>query len=393
MQRVSQWRAGRTGELRDPGTGANPASQSGNPLRKTIEVNPLKSSETNATSVSGKLGTINTEKKAASLPPPSPSNILDWRAHVKEKVRQAKEGRTTSLSNKVSRTTDATQKTVRGHLVASALKRLQKTDEPELNTPPRSVGATAPKLNIPDPVLVPSPAQKKLERELPGEHQKPQTSGLTSRPIPASQPPRVQSKPGFKFRISPEVKNQITSTTANQAMFDSPIIDTDIELNNTIKYPSTQVLGLNQDDADDMLVQHTHLYTASPWVRVLAGAWDINLVFLAYLPIFAAYAALKTSVGFESLFILAMLLAATVFAYQIVTLGIADRTLGMALINVRLINTDDETIHITFRQKLLRAWAATIAFLFPPLNIVIMRINRGGLSLPDLVSGTSPVEE
>jgi len=41
---------------------------------------------------------------------------------------------------------------------------------------------------------------------------------------------------------------------------------------------------------------------------------------------------------------------------------------------------------------MLRAWGATLAFICPPINLIIMKANRRGLSLPDLISGTSPVD-
>jgi hypothetical protein len=63
------------------------------------------------------------------------------------------------------------------------------------------------------------------------------------------------------------------------------------------------------------------------------------------------------------------------------------------LLNLRLVNQADRTLPVTRWQKLLRAWGATIAFFFPPLNILVMHSNNFNLSLPDLISGTSPVEE
>jgi uncharacterized RDD family membrane protein YckC len=132
---------------------------------------------------------------------------------------------------------------------------------------------------------------------------------------------------------------------------------------------------------------------ATLWLRTLAAACDYEIVALAYLPIFGAYAMFNTSLGGDAFFILLFLLSAIVILYQIISLLFADRTFGMALLNIRLVNRLDKKTPITRWQKLLRAWGATIAFFFPPLNILVMHSNNLNLSLPDLISGTSPVEE
>jgi hypothetical protein len=47
---------------------------------------------------------------------------------------------------------------------------------------------------------------------------------------------------------------------------------------------------------------------------------------------------------------------------------------------------------VTRRQRLLRAWASTIALLLPPLNLLVRATTAQHLSLPDLISKTVPVE-
>ena len=133
---------------------------------------------------------------------------------------------------------------------------------------------------------------------------------------------------------------------------------------------------------------------ASLWVRTLAGGCDFEIVAISFLPIFAAYATLNTILGFETFFVMLVLLASLTFVYQAVTLTMAGRTFGMALLTLRLIPLEGGAqATITRRQKLLRAWAATIAFLCPPLNLLVKMVNWRRLSLPDLVSQTVPVEQ
>ena len=113
---------------------------------------------------------------------------------------------------------------------------------------------------------------------------------------------------------------------------------------------------------------------------------------MAYLPVFGSYAVLNTSVGYESVMILLVLLAMLTFCYQLLTLTIANRTTGMALLRLRLVNSANREKPVTFTQKLLRAFAATAASFLPPINFLVIQSNPQHRSLPDLISGTSLLE-
>ncbi|MEK7833419.1 MAG: RDD family protein [Acidobacteriota bacterium] len=131
---------------------------------------------------------------------------------------------------------------------------------------------------------------------------------------------------------------------------------------------------------------------ATLWGRTLAGACDFEIVAMAYLPVFGSYAVFNTSVGYESVVILLVLLATLIFCYQLLTLTIANRTTGMAFLRLRLVNSSNREKPVTFVQKLLRAFAATAASFCPPLNFLVIQSNPQHRSLPDLISGTSLLE-
>jgi uncharacterized RDD family membrane protein YckC len=131
---------------------------------------------------------------------------------------------------------------------------------------------------------------------------------------------------------------------------------------------------------------------ATFWVRTLAAGCDFEIIAVSFLPIFGAYAVLNTILEQETLVLMLVLLTSLTFVYQAVTLTIAGRTYGMAMLNLRLISLGEDPELITKRQRLMRAWAATIAFLLPPLNLLVRQSNVRRLSLPDLVSNTIPVE-
>ena len=131
---------------------------------------------------------------------------------------------------------------------------------------------------------------------------------------------------------------------------------------------------------------------ASIWIRSMAGGWDLEVLAVAYLPIFASYATVNTVLARETLVVLAALLVVLVFVYQAVTLLLAGRTFGMAMQQVRLAPLTAGETRIYWHQHLRRAAGATLAFCCPPLNLLARALHRRGLSLPDQFSGTIPVE-
>jgi len=132
---------------------------------------------------------------------------------------------------------------------------------------------------------------------------------------------------------------------------------------------------------------------ASFWVRTLAGGYDFEITALSFLPVFAAYAGLNTVLEIETFLVMLVLFSLLSFFYHGVTMSLAGRTYGMAMLNLRLISLEGEAREVSRKQRLLRAWAATIASLLPPVNLVVRISNRRRLSLPDLISGTLPVED
>lgn len=131
---------------------------------------------------------------------------------------------------------------------------------------------------------------------------------------------------------------------------------------------------------------------ASFWIRSMAGGWDLEVLAVAYLPIFASYATVNTILARETLVVLAALLVVLVFVYQSVTLLLAGRTFGMAMQQLRLAPLAAGETRIYWHQHLRRAAGATLAFCCPPLNLLARALHRRGLSIPDQFSGTIPVE-
>src|SRR5262245_1516936 len=126
------------------------------------------------------------------------------------------------------------------------------------------------------------------------------------------------------------------------------------------------------------------------YARLLAGVCDFEIVFTAFLLIFGSYATLNnaTSFGDESRLLVALLLSAVAFIYQVVMLTFAGRTFGMALLKLNVVNAGGASLPVTFWRKMLRAAAATIVFICFPLYLTAW-LNASRRTLPDLISGTT----
>lgn len=311
--------------------------------------------------------------------------------------------------------------------------------KPELKPAPRVSPPTNPLLpRRTDPFNDQHPAQPSAERPQVKRAEARDTKTLPPRPTTPSVAPttsRAESKlalhptPRDETKIAPQVEtkreaklgqvaSRITLPTADKrpsaALFNpptqrapaaapaaAPVVATDAPLATPPSKPiATQIIGLTPavETAPEpelppfFLAPARDAQTATLWVRTLAGACDFEVVCASYLPLFASYATLDTSLGRESLAIMVLLLATITFCYQLLTLNIAGRTFGMAMLNLHLINRDDEMLPPTRRQRFIRALGATVAFLCPPLNLLATHLNREHRSLPDLCSRTTIIE-
>jgi uncharacterized RDD family membrane protein YckC len=227
-------------------------------------------------------------------------------------------------------------------------------------------------------------------------------SGLRteSEPAPASRilTPRTQPRVTAETKAEPKIESRFERREAELPQ--QPAVDRDAENKHADDQPlagkpltpdkhvDTQVIEIAQ--APEPL-PFPEPAPATLWVRTMAGACDADIIAIAYLPLFWAFAMMKTSVGPQSGFIMMLLLSALVFVYQLVMLTFASRTFGMALFNLHLVNSDDESLVISHRQKVLRALASTFVFIFFPFHLVT-RLSLSRRSLPDWVSGTTVTE-
>jgi uncharacterized RDD family membrane protein YckC len=318
-----------------------------------------------------------------------------WRAKLKERVQEAREKRLRRQTSYDSyrRTGDGVGSSQSNPIVAAALNRIQRSSAASTTRPARSGAFATALAKEVEPEIKPSPAPKPVA----------QVTTTKSETQPET---RVQRTPRnvteFKVRqelkyktdqkiVTPFAKEHTATTQPRFSERDYRKSHTRPTIIRTRKHIKTQIIEIPHFLSDENADQASN--SPSLWVRTLAGACDFELIATAYLPIFAAYVSLNNSLGKEDSIILFILLAAITFLYQVVSLFIADRTCGMAVLRMRLVKTDDEDQPISRGQKFIRALAATIAFICPPLNLLVMRLNWRRLTLPDLISRTSPIEE
>ena len=413
---VNEWRSRKTGDLEKPRQ-TNPMNGPIIVPRKDLveeaEVNLLRFP---AAPPAASAPQARAAAAPASAPAPAESAAYPaWRDQVKEKVRLAREKRSQDAPAEEAAPAieRAQEKLDQNPIVESALRRIRyasysqaatarvarpatqsaalPVEEPPVEAPKPPPPPPSPRASSPPTASNSNPFVKtRTTKDL---AEKPQTRTLTPRTAPATPQPEAPAARPSRTLTPRGTDPERAQTTAPRRDGDSGPLPKFAPLaaptasgaNDSIE---TEIIEMPQ------AVNQWTVPAARPatlWLRTMAGACDFELVATAYLPLFGAYATLNTSLGTEAFFVMLVLLTALVFVYQLATLLVANRTTGMAMLNLRLVNTDDDELPVTRRQKMLRAWAATIAFLCPPLNLLITRLNQPNRSLPDLISGTTIV--
>lgn len=295
----------------------------------------------------------------------------------------------------------------------------------EIKAEPKPTARVTPQTN---PLLARKPATQPVAAPEPKPARPSQPAGTAAVPPPPPPPavrpapPKAQVKPVTEARIEiPPAKPETMPVAESKPIAPVPRVTGELK----VPAPPTPPTAAKQTATKPATEKNTPLPVQKPseteavqpavsrpaakskakdrpatmWLRTLAGACDFEVVAVAYLPLFGAYATLNPAAtlnpgeGRDSLVIMILLLAMLVFCHQLLTLTLADRTSGMAFLNLRLVNLAGADKPVLFTQKFARAVAATAAFLCPPLNLLVMQSNQHRHSLPDLLSGTTLMEK
>lgn len=423
-----------------------PRRSSSIPFEPKIQINHISSPTPSSSKISS----------SAALPSPplaaennaGEDQTPPWRAQLKERVKQARERVTTGPLTTKTEPDEAELDP--NPIVEAALKRIRwashapsaisaprvarnrsqaaaLAEEPQYDIPPQpeieARSATELKLEPkPTAIVKPTPTNPLLARSpntqpvnqpenrplppRPPAAPKPEPTPKIAAPAearielkPAPKPeaqPIVESKPaGLKPRVTGDLKLPLASSAPAPLVVQQQPGNSG-PLTPPRKTVETKIIEIPQSSTATLAVKTkpaAKQQSVTIWVRTLAGACDFEIIATAYLPLFAFYATLNTSLGRDSLTIMFFLLATLTFCYQLLTLTLADRTSGMAMLNLRLVNVAGSGKPIVFTQKFARAVAATAAFLLPPLNLIVMQSNQQRHTLPDLLSGTTLVEK
>jgi uncharacterized RDD family membrane protein YckC len=324
------------------------------------------------------------EPEAPTYPP--------WRAELKERVRQIKEKRAASelIEPKpspvhLSRGGVGEAKLNRNPIVESALNRIRLASRA---TERRRDGETE------------RQRDGETERQRDGETERRRDRERESPSVPPSLRPSVSLSPCPSVATSPlpsvtpslhqsvtrQVSNTGGTTTASPKTSTGKPSNSGPPASAPVKHSETRIIEI----AQAIEQPRPDIEPAALVARILAGVCDFEIVFTAFLLIFGGYATSNNATLFdvESRLLMASLLLAVVFIYQIVMLVFAGRTFGMALLKLNLVNTDDESMPVTLWQKILRASAATIVFICFPLYLTAW-LSASRRTLPDLISGTT----
>src|SRR5262245_18171514 len=279
-----------------------------------------------------------------------------WRAELKERVRRIKEKRATSglaalnsspLQSPRARGGEANPN--RNPIVESALKRIRWASRETADQ-----------------------RDRETERQRDRETERGRDRERESLPVSPSLRPSVS--PPLRPSVSPP-QSSTSEPTASGSLAGAPD-----------KHVETRVPEI----ARAFEPPRRGAEPALLYARLLAGVWDFEIVFTAFLLIFGSYATLNNapSFGDESRLLMALLLSAVVFIYQVVMLTFAGRTFGMALLKLNVVNAGGAGLPVTLWRQMLRASAATIVFICFPLYLAAW-LNASRRTLPDLISGTT----
>lgn len=306
------------------------------------------------------------------------AGLPTWRSEVKERVRQYRAQRATAVAR--AEDPDESPELPPNPVVEAALKRLQRPVEeiPERITQP------LPPVKL-DPFAPETPSAQARETGLESGNQnapRMRADAVTGAARHEADP--AQTRMLGAMGLQPEArsagvkeKREVKPTIAipeppsAQPPKKIPKIIAPPENDDLYPLPAPQPLNSN---------------AVSLWGRTMAGILDTFLISLAILP-FAffdsakfAQAEIYSSVG---------IIAWAVFVYQFWTLLAAGRTPGMAWQNMRVVESASLSPRLPFWRVLMRSLAATISFLLPPLNVIVIWTSGNQASICDLVSGTT----
>lgn len=122
--------------------------------------------------------------------------------------------------------------------------------------------------------------------------------------------------------------------------------------------------------------------------RALAWIFDLAVIIVASVPLFAIHSITQTDTGHSVAYTALAIVIWVCFIYQLWTMLVARRTCGMAWRNLKVV--DAETHGLTFAEwrMFARSLAATVGLFVPPLNLLVIWSSGSQAGFADVLSRT-----
>lgn len=348
------------------------------------------------------------EAAAEKAPAPEPA----WREQTKARVRQHLERRKTEEDGTSAEPVipSAPSEEITSQLIVeSALKRIRRTQAPAppvIRQPLRGGNQALAHAYEPEEQLAPAPPETKALTDLAVQ---PEESALPPQPAaPAfrtyanssprpvvrmpSQQPRREAYPREHFEVAP------TANSVAEAIDDAAWSEPAASVAETVPAVIKETPRTNAHDVQTTATEaaapesrKANLWVGKPaplWLRVLAGAVDLEAAALAYLPFFGMYTSFDGPPSWSDIYVLASSLAVVVFLYLLITYSFNGRTFGMALCGLRCVDVNDASTPIQFKRRLQQALGGTVALLCPPFNYVVTRVTSYQRGFADALGQT-----
>jgi uncharacterized RDD family membrane protein YckC len=294
-----------------------------------------------------------------------------WRAQLDEKIRQLRERRSAEQDERQA----AVAATLLNPIVEAAVSRLRHAAPPR-QLAPRSAGAGA------------QAAARALHYEAgpePEREARPAAPPHPAPPVPAK-PAAAPTSSLIAAHAAPAAGQAVKPSAAA-----SPAA-TPAAASQTPAPPAATRSHAAEPAA------HTETQMASPGAptltaRAAASLIDCAIIILSALPFFTALTLFDAEFTRWSLYPLAGLALGLAFLYHLLTVAVAGRTSGMALLRLRVVDAASERVPPRLAQACARALGAMVSLLVLPLNLLVIWLSLERLSLSDYFSGTTLVRQ
>jgi uncharacterized RDD family membrane protein YckC len=290
-----------------------------------------------------------------------------WRLQLSEKIRQLREQRRLKSAESQPSAPPAELSPI----VAAAINRLRRTQQPSPLASTQATGAALARAVKCEERPVPEPELRPTITLRP--HTAMPHTGAAKTPIQAGSPAAAGSQAHALSKLAPTSASLHSSTATPK------------------EAPPAWPPQANEEPAPEIRI--TSLGAAPLLARAAAATIDVGIITFSFLPFFTAFTLFDADLSHFSAYALAGIALGAAFLYHLLTIAIAGRTSGMALLKLRIVDAANESTPATIGQAFVRALGSTLGLVLMPLNLLVIWLSFERLSLADHLSGTIVVRQ